>query len=171
MHGHSLTGTSILVALIAMHRAASHKEQQKWHCRRALQQNLDRSRSGYRRKHDGAAPGVRRFHVKLRHGVFAVVLLFCWAAAARADDSGTVITIKGGKFVPSEVTVPANTRVKLIVRNQDPSMSEFESVDLHREKTVTPGNQILVFVGPLSAGSYEFFDDFHPQDRGHLIAK
>jgi len=109
--------------------------------------------------------------VKLRHGAYAVVLLLCCAAAARADDSGTVITIKGGKFAPSEVTVPANTKVKLIVRNQDPSMSEFESVDLHREKTVTPGNQILVFVGPLSAGSYEFFDDFHPQDRGHLIAK
>ena len=110
--------------------------------------------------------------MKLRHGVYAVVLLLlCWAAAARADDSGTVITIQGGKFVPSEVTVPADTKVKLIVRNQDSSMSEFESVDLHREKTVTPGNQILVFVGPLSAGRYEFFDDFHPQDRGHLIAK
>jgi len=99
------------------------------------------------------------------------MLLLCWAGGARADDSGTVITIEGGKFVPSDVTVPANTRVKLIVRNQDQSMSEFESVDLHREKTVTPGGQILVFVGPLSPGSYEFFDDFHPQDRGHLIAK
>jgi len=99
------------------------------------------------------------------------MLLLCWGAGARADDSGTVITIEGGKFVPSDVTVPANTKVKLIVRNQDQSMSEFESVDLHREKTVTPGGQILVFVGPLSPGSYEFFDDFHPQDRGHLIAK
>ena len=109
--------------------------------------------------------------MKLSLGVFAAMLLLCWTAGARADDSGTVITIEGGKFVPSDVTVPANTRVKLIVRNQDQSMSEFESVDLHREKTVTPGGQILVFVGPLSPGSYEFFDDFHPQDRGHLIAK
>jgi len=99
------------------------------------------------------------------------MLLLGWGAGARADDSGTVITIEGGKFVPSDVAVPANTKVKLIVRNQDQSMSEFESVDLHREKTVTPGGQILVFVGPLSPGSYEFFDDFHPQDRGHLIAK
>jgi hypothetical protein len=28
-----------------------------------------------------------------------------------------------------------------------------------------------VFVGPLDPGSYEFFDDFHNDTRGHLIAK
>lgn len=109
--------------------------------------------------------------MRLRHGIYALAFVLCWATAARAEDNGTVIAIKGGKFVPSEVTVPANTTVKLIVRNQDTSMSEFESHDLHREKTVSPGHQILVFVGPLSAGRYEFFDDFHPTDRGHLIAK
>ena len=110
--------------------------------------------------------------MKLHQQVFAVAcVLCCWVAAARADDSGIVITIKDGKFIPSQVSVPANTKVKLIVRNQDTSMSEFESVELHREKTVVPGNEITVFVGPLAAGSYEFFDDFHPQNRGHLVAK
>jgi hypothetical protein len=89
--------------------------------------------------------------------------------SARAAD--TVITIKDGKFVPSEISVPAGTKLKLIVRNQDKSMSEFESIELHREKTVGPGQEISVFVGPLDAGSYEFFDDFHPQNRGHLVAK
>jgi len=93
------------------------------------------------------------------------------AVAAQADDGSIIITIKDGRFAPSEVSVPANTRLKLIVRNQDSSMSEFESVELHREKTVTPGHEISVFVGPLAAGSYEFFDDFHPQNRGHLVAK
>ena len=101
----------------------------------------------------------------------AIAFTLCLAAAARADDGGTVITIKDGKFAPSEVAVPANTKIKLIVRNQDSSMSEFESVELHREKTVAPGQEILVFVGPLDAGRYEFFDDFHPQNRGHLIAR
>ena len=90
---------------------------------------------------------------------------------SRADDGGIVIAIKDGKFVPSEIAVPAGAKVKLIVRNQDKSMSEFESTEFHREKTVGPGQEISLFVGPLDAGKYEFFDDFHPQNRGHLIAK
>jgi plastocyanin len=109
--------------------------------------------------------------MKLWPQTCAIAFAICLVAAARADDGGTVITIKDGKFAPSEVSVPANTKVKLIVRNQDSSMSEFESIELHREKTVGPGQEISVFVGPLDAGKYEFFDDFHPQNRGHLIAK
>lgn len=82
-----------------------------------------------------------------------------------------VITIKDGKFTPSELTVPAGEKLTLIVRNEDKSTSEFESTDFHREKVVSAGQQITVFVGPLDPGSYEFFDDFHPDDRGHLVAK
>jgi hypothetical protein len=93
------------------------------------------------------------------------------APYARAAGTDIVITIKDGRFVPNEVPVPAGTKLKLIVRNQDASMSEFESTELHREKTVASGQEISVFVGPLDAGSYEFFDDFHPQNRGHLVAK
>jgi plastocyanin len=103
--------------------------------------------------------------------VCAVSVALALAAPARADDSGVVIAIKDGKFVPSEVSLPAGTKVKLIVRNQDKSMSEFESSELHREKTVGPGREISVFVGPLDAGRYEFFDDFHPQNRGYLVVK
>jgi plastocyanin len=102
--------------------------------------------------------------------VCAAVLALGAAGVARADD-GIVIVIKDGKFSPSEVPVPAGQKVKLLVRNQDSSMSEFESSDFHREKTVGPGQEISVFVGPLDAGSYEFFDDFHPTDRGHLVVK
>ena len=69
------------------------------------------------------------------------------------------------------MSIPAGAKVKLIVRNQDASMSEFESIDFHREKAVPPGSEITLFIGPLDAGSYEFFDDFHPGDRGHLIVK
>ena len=93
------------------------------------------------------------------------------ALYARAAGPDIVIAIKDGRFVPSEVPVPAGTKLKLIVRNQDSSMSEFESVEFHREKTVAPGQEISVFVGPLDPGSYEFFDDFHPKNRGHLVAK
>lgn len=102
--------------------------------------------------------------------LFAVLALSA-AVPARADDSPVIITITGGKFVPSEVSIPAGQKVKLIIRNQDPTAAEFESVQFHREKIVPAGDEISVFVGPLDPGTYEFFDDFHPDNRGHLTAK
>ncbi len=90
--------------------------------------------------------------------------------SASADDS-VVIAIKDHQFVPNNVAIPAGRKVKLLVRNQDKTTSEFESTEFHREKVVQPGGEITVFVGPLSPGSYEFFDDFHPETRGHLVVK
>ena len=101
----------------------------------------------------------------------AVLSVLLIAGPVWADDAGIVITIKGNQFVPGTVEIPAGTKVKIIVRNEDKTTSEFESVDFHREKVVQPGSEITVFVGPLDRGSYEFFDDFHPSTRGHLIAK
>lgn len=106
---------------------------------------------------------------RLALGAALFVLLI--AGPVQADDAGIVIAIKGHQFVPSTVEIPAGTKVKITVRNQDQTTSEFESVDFHREKVVQPGGEITVFVGPLDRGSYEFFDDFHPSTRGHLIAK
>jgi len=57
------------------------------------------------------------------------------------------------------------------VHNDNQTPSEFESTQFHREKIVPPGQEITVFVGPLDPGSYEFFDDFHPETRGHLVVK
>jgi hypothetical protein len=36
---------------------------------------------------------------------------------------------------------------------------------------VTGGQEIIVFNGPLRAGNYEFFDDFNPSARGHIVAR
>lgn len=101
----------------------------------------------------------------------ALLCLGAFAPVARADALAIVITIKDHRFEPSQLSVPAGQKLKLIVRNQSTTTSEFESSDFHREKTVEPGGEITVFVGPLDAGIYEFFDDFHPDTRGHLVAK
>jgi high-affinity iron transporter len=100
-----------------------------------------------------------------------IFLLFALAASALADDPSFSIQLKNNQFVPSEVQIPAGVKVKLVVRNDNPTTSEFESTQFHREKVVTPGQEITVFVGPLDPGSYEFFDDFHPETRGHLVVK
>lgn len=92
-------------------------------------------------------------------------------APAMADAPDVAITIKNHQFVPATVSIPSGTKVKIVVSNQDPTLSEFESVDFHREKVVEPGSRITLYVGPLDPGSYEFFDDFHPDTRGHLVVK
>jgi hypothetical protein len=102
--------------------------------------------------------------------IISVLFLIC-AVPAVAEEPAITITLRDRQFVPSEVPVPAGVKVKLIVRNEQPTAAEFESASLHREKIVNAGSEITVFVGPLDPGSYEFFDDFHGATRGHLVAK
>lgn len=97
---------------------------------------------------------------------------FCFVAASTfAAEPEIAISIKGRHFVPDVVTAPAGQKLKLVVKNEDATTSEFESIDFHREKVVQPGHEITVYVGPLDAGTYEFFDDFHPESRGRLVVK
>jgi hypothetical protein len=104
--------------------------------------------------------------------VVAALLLVCiYAVASFAEEPVVTITLRDHRFVPSEVPVPAGVKVKLIIRNEQATNAEFESTSLHREKIVNPGGDITIFVGPLDPGSYEFFDDFHGETRGHLVVK
>lgn len=91
---------------------------------------------------------------------------------ARADTPEFRIAIKDHRFTPAEVVIPANQKVKLVVENQDPTPEEFESYDFNREKIVPGNGSIVVFVGPLKPGKYEFFGEFNPGTaRGWVIAK
>ena len=89
-------------------------------------------------------------------------------AAQGADLPVYKLIIRNQAFQPTELTVPANTKVKVLVINQDSTPSEFESSEFNREKIVLPGSSVTVFVGPLSKGRYKFFDDFH-RDTGNGV--
>lgn len=94
------------------------------------------------------------------------------AGTALADEPQFTLVIKDHRFIPAELQVPAGAKVRLVVRNDDATPEEFESTELHREKVVAPGQQIIVIVGPLDAGTYGFFGDFHKDTaKGKLIAK
>jgi plastocyanin len=89
---------------------------------------------------------------------------------ARADDY--VLTIRDHHFSPAAMTIPAGQKVKLTVVNQDATPEEFESYELNREKVVDGNSRIIVFVGPLDAGTYPYFGDFHKDlANGQLVAK
>lgn len=101
-------------------------------------------------------------------------LLLCLSSTvAPAETSGDVhLVIRDHKFEPVELTVPAGQKFKLVVENQDATPEEFESNELNREKVVVGKGTITVFLGPLDAGRYPFFGDFHQETaQGVLIAK
>jgi len=110
---------------------------------------------------------------KIQAALFALAASLAFAASVSAAAPPEVrLTIRGHRFVPAETVVPANTKVKLIVVNEDPTPEEFESHELNREKVVTGRGTISVYVGPLKPGRYPFFGDFHADvARGSLLAK
>lgn len=92
------------------------------------------------------------------------------SAAAHAEEY--VLTLKSNQFSPKVLTIPAGQKIKLTVKNQDATPAEFESGDLNREKMVAANSEITLFIGPLDAGSYGYFDDFHrDKTTGTIIAK
>ena len=98
----------------------------------------------------------------------ALALPFATAQAAEVYE----LTLKNNQFSPKELTVPAGQKIKVTVRNLDSTPAEFESADLNREKVVAAGGQVSVYLGPLNAGTYAFFDDFHHETTtGTLIVK
>ena len=102
----------------------------------------------------------------------AVALLLAVASLARAEDPTFDITLKDHKFMPAEISVPSNTKIKLVVKNEDATPAEFESKKLNREKVIPGKSQATIFVGPLKPGEYVFVDEYHESTTtGKLIAK
>lgn len=89
-------------------------------------------------------------------------------SAFAADIPEYKLIIKDHTFQPSQLTVPAGIKFKVLVANQDSTPSEFESNEFNREKIALPNSTISVFIGPLDKGHYKFFDDFH-QDTGNGV--
>ena len=92
-----------------------------------------------------------------------------WAQAG--DPPEIVLTFLGDRFEPAEIAVPADVKFVLRVINRSTATMEWESKALNREKLVPPGKDARIFIGPVKAGTYEYFDDFHPKIRGTVVAR
>lgn len=90
---------------------------------------------------------------------------------AMAAASTQAIAIHKGGFVPAQLELPAGVKVKLTITNEDDLPAEFESIDLSREIVIPVHRSVTLFVGPLRAGRYEFFNDFNPDMRGVITVK
>ena len=104
--------------------------------------------------------------------VLCISLAIGSVSTVNAADPEFTIVIKNHVFTPSEVKIPANTKVKLIVDNQDATAEEFESKDLKREKVIPPKSKGTISIGPLKPGKYSFFGEFHEKTaRGAVIVE
>ncbi|MCJ2041868.1 cupredoxin domain-containing protein [Methylobacterium sp. E-041] len=92
--------------------------------------------------------------------------------AARADDMPVIkVEMKDGVILPAIIEVPAKTRFKLEISNTGTSPVEFESLELKREKALAAGSTSSIIFRTLDPGSYDVFDDFHPEAKATLVAK
>lgn len=97
----------------------------------------------------------------LSGGLVAVLLLrssFSFSAVPTIE-----IEIRDHLFFPSEVSVPRDTKVRLLITNRDATPEEFESYELNREKVISGDTKTVIFIGPLPPGVYPFFGEFYPK--------
>jgi plastocyanin len=93
-------------------------------------------------------------------------------AAIAAESKVFEIIIKNHTFEPATLEIPAGEKIKLLVKNQDPTPEEFESHDLKREKVIAANSEATINVGPLKAGEYKFFGEFNEATaQGKLVIK
>lgn len=99
--------------------------------------------------------------------------LVALSMAVQAQELHTVtVTLRDGKLIPPMLEVPANTRFKIVIRNEGRGPAEFESRSLRKEKVLAPGATSFVVVAPLKPGTYDMFDEFHEKTAtGTIVAK
>ena len=101
------------------------------------------------------------------------VLVTCALTAAPAvAEEAYLIVIKEHRMNPTELSVPAGQKTKLLVDNQDATPEEFESHSLNREKIIPGNSKATIYIGPLKPGTYEYFGEFNQSTaQGKIIAK
>ncbi|WP_323815240.1 cupredoxin domain-containing protein [Cellvibrio sp. NN19] len=99
----------------------------------------------------------------------ALGMLLLFSEFATAETPTITIEIRDHLFYPAQLTIPANTKVKLIIINRDPTPEEFESYELNREKVIMGGAKAIIFIGPLPPGDYPFFGEFNPKTAQGMI--
>jgi plastocyanin len=109
--------------------------------------------------------------VRMIRMFIATAVLF-GSLPVQAQVSEYTLDISNHRFQPAELKIPAGKKVRLVVRNLDATVEEFESHELNREKLIPANGKALIYVGPLAAGRYPFFGEFNPKTAvGTLIAE
>lgn len=102
----------------------------------------------------------------------AVCAMSVGLLAHAAEVPSFALTIKDHRFEPTTVTIPADTKVLLRVKNADVTVEEFESHALKREKLIPAGAEAVIKIGPLKPGTYPFVGEFHEATaKGEVVVE
>jgi plastocyanin len=107
----------------------------------------------------------------MRFQLACLALLVGLAGTASAEEFTVPLAVHDGGFEPVRIKAASGVKVRLEVTNQTATAIEFESFELNRERVIQPGQKVAVYLSGLSAGEYEFFDDFHPERKGILVVE
>lgn len=110
-----------------------------------------------------------------RTGV-ALVIALCISAAVsgqlQAEDVSELIVLSDGTFTPTRLEIAAAASVKILLRNSGKQPAEFESRALRKELLIPAGSEMSITLRHPARGTYDFFDDFHPDAaKGVIVVK
>ena len=93
--------------------------------------------------------------------------------SVHAEDLVTYeLSFKDKAFAPAELKVKAGQPFRIKLKNNGPMPVEIESHQLGFEKVAAGFTSIVVNVRAQNAGTYDYFDDFHPKDSvGKVIVE
>ncbi|MGH8278104.1 MAG: cupredoxin domain-containing protein [Gammaproteobacteria bacterium] len=98
-----------------------------------------------------------------------LIAALLFGAAAVAEPATFQVTFKNRAFTETSLTIPANTKLKRVVKNEDAAPAEFESTDLSREMVVPARASVVIYISPLPPGKYNFFNDFNHAAQAWIV--
>ena len=96
-------------------------------------------------------------------------MLFLVSNSSSAKTREFHLVLENHVFTPSELKIPTEEKVKLVINNKDKVAEEFDSFDLNREKVLFPHKKTTIFIGPLPPGQYEYFGEYNPNSARGII--
>jgi len=103
---------------------------------------------------------------------FSFMMMSLLAGTVSAAVPEFELHIRDHLFFPATLDVPAETKIRLMILNEDDTPEEFESYELNREKVIPGKSRTVIFIGPLKPGEYPFFGEFYPKTaQGKVIAR
>lgn len=100
-----------------------------------------------------------------------LLALICLPLTGQATEPNLTLVLHASQFSPSPLVIPSNSKIRLVVDNQETEAMELESKSLSLEIVIPPQHATAIHLGPLAPGRYEFFNDNNPQERGVIIAQ
>jgi plastocyanin len=123
------------------------------------------------RNHPDAQRVISQRHAVVRGALLCAALAIAAGAFAAEELAVYALVARDGVFEPATIEVPAGKRFKIEISNAGKGPMEFESRELKQEKVLAAGARSSVVINGLKPGSYTFFDDFHPDTKGRIVAK